>query len=92
MISENDWKCFCEEWGGTETKGIYATIEDISDSENILNGNSSETPTCGEQLNDNVNNDSARQLVIKTCPEVIQYSAIICLPFQTLRLSFSPVK
>ncbi|XP_054797302.1 ubiquitin carboxyl-terminal hydrolase 26 isoform X2 [Prosopis cineraria] len=73
MISENDWKCFCEEWGGTETKGISAAIEDISDSENILTGFSSETPTCEDQLNDKVHNDSGtRQLVIKTSPEICE--------------------
>ena len=73
MISANDWKCFCEEWGGTETKGISATIENTSDSENILTRFSSETTMCEDQLNDKVNDDSGtRQLLIKTCPEVIQ--------------------
>ncbi|RZB68557.1 hypothetical protein D0Y65_038365 [Glycine soja] len=27
IVSENDWKCFCEEWGGIETKGMSATID-----------------------------------------------------------------
>ncbi|KAF7830201.1 ubiquitin carboxyl-terminal hydrolase 26-like [Senna tora] len=73
IISETDWKCFCEEWGGNETKGISAVIENICDSENNLTGSCPETPICEDQLSDKVNNDSETgQLVIKTCPEVCE--------------------
>ncbi|RDX81132.1 Ubiquitin carboxyl-terminal hydrolase 26, partial [Mucuna pruriens] len=74
IISENDWKCFCEEWGGVETKGISARIENINDLENALTGSCKEMPICCEdQLDtwDKVNNESGNgQIVIKTCPEV----------------------
>lgn len=74
IISESDWKCFCEEWSGIETKGISARIENVNDSENALTGSCREMPICEDQLNtwDKVNNESGNgHIVIKTCPEVI---------------------
>lgn len=81
IISENDWKCFCEEWGGIETKGLSATIDNINDSENVLTGSSEEMQICEDQLGtgDKVNNENGTgQFLIKTCPEVIQDSALFC--------------
>ncbi|KAI4316238.1 hypothetical protein L6164_024237 [Bauhinia variegata] len=75
IISESDWKCFCEEWGGTEAKGISATIENDKDSENILGGSSKEMPISEDQLTafDKGNNEGGTiQIVIKTCPEVCE--------------------
>ncbi|QCD99600.1 ubiquitin carboxyl-terminal hydrolase 48 [Vigna unguiculata] len=78
IISENDWKCFCEEWSGIETKGISARIENVNDLEDALNGSCKEMPICEDQLDpwDKVNNGSGkgvnRQLVIKTSPEVCE--------------------
>ncbi|XP_027330791.1 ubiquitin carboxyl-terminal hydrolase 26-like isoform X2 [Abrus precatorius] len=75
IISENDWKCFCEEWGGIETKGISARIENNNDLENALTGSCQEMPICDDQLDtwDKVNNESGNgQIVIKTCPEVCE--------------------
>ncbi|CAJ1972174.1 unnamed protein product [Sphenostylis stenocarpa] len=75
IVSENDWKCFCEEWSGIETKGISARIEKVNDLENALNGSCKEMPICEDKLDtwDNVNNESYigvnEQLVIKTYPE-----------------------
>ncbi|KAL2336663.1 hypothetical protein Fmac_011109 [Flemingia macrophylla] len=75
IISEHDWKCFCEEWGGVETKGISAIIENIIDLENALTGSCKDMPICEDQLNswDKVNNENGNgQIVIKTCPEVCE--------------------
>ncbi|KAJ1420139.1 Ubiquitin-specific peptidase 48 [Sesbania bispinosa] len=75
IISENDWKCFCEEWGGIETKGISATIDHINDSENVLTGSSDEMLMCEDQLRtgDKMNNENGTgQILIKTCPEVCE--------------------
>ncbi|KAG2390003.1 Ubiquitin carboxyl-terminal hydrolase [Vigna angularis] len=44
IISENDWKCFCQEWSGIETKGISARIENVNDLEDALNGSCKDKP------------------------------------------------
>nr|KYP34246.1 Ubiquitin carboxyl-terminal hydrolase 26 [Cajanus cajan] len=75
IISEDDWKCFCEEWGGIETKGISAIIENINYLKNSLTGSCKEMPICEDQLNTwaKVNNENGNgQFVIKTCPEVCE--------------------
>ncbi|KAL5066077.1 hypothetical protein RYX36_027814 [Vicia faba] len=50
IIPENDWRCFCEEWGGTKTKGISATIEHINNSGTFLTGSSDKMLICEDQL------------------------------------------
>ncbi|CAI8599711.1 unnamed protein product [Vicia faba] len=77
IIPENDWICFCEEWGGTKTKGISATIEHINYSENFLIGSSDKMLICEDQLQtgDKVKNENgtgSEQILIKTCPEVCE--------------------
>ncbi|KAL5190121.1 Ubiquitin carboxyl-terminal hydrolase 26 [Glycine soja] len=75
IVSENDWKCFCEEWGGIETKGISATIDHVNDSENVLTGSSEEMQVCKDQLStaDKMNFENGTgQNLIKTCPEVCE--------------------
>ncbi|KAK7260825.1 hypothetical protein RIF29_27123 [Crotalaria pallida] len=75
IIFENDWKLLCEEWGGTETKGISAIVVDINESENALTGSCKEMPICEDQLVtwDKLKNESGnRQIVIKTSPEVCE--------------------
>ncbi|WJX16373.1 Ubiquitin carboxyl-terminal hydrolase 26 [Trifolium repens] len=75
IISENDWKCFCEEWGATETQGVSAKIENINDSVNAIAGSCEEMAICEDQLAnwDKVNNESGNgQVLIKTCPEVCE--------------------
>lgn len=74
IITENDWKCFCEEWGGIEERGISAVIEYNYNAGNNLAGSSEEMLVLEEHLasHDEVNSDNeSRQPVIKTCPEVI---------------------
>ncbi|CAL0319194.1 unnamed protein product [Lupinus luteus] len=73
IISENDWKCFCEEWSGDTTKGISATLETINGSENVLTESNEEMQICDNQLGtgDKVNNENGTgQILIKTFPEV----------------------
>ncbi|XP_061346199.1 ubiquitin carboxyl-terminal hydrolase 26-like isoform X1 [Gastrolobium bilobum] len=75
IISENDWKSFCEEWSGIESKGISATIDHINDSENVLTGSSEEMQICEDQLGtgDKMNNENGTgQILIKTSPEVCE--------------------
>ncbi|TKY74650.1 Ubiquitin carboxyl-terminal hydrolase 26 [Spatholobus suberectus] len=75
IVSENDWKCFCEEWGGIETKGISGTIDHVNDSENVLTGSSEEMLICKDQLGtaDKMNYENGTgQILIKTCPEVCE--------------------
>ncbi|XP_061364323.1 ubiquitin carboxyl-terminal hydrolase 26-like [Gastrolobium bilobum] len=76
FISENDWKYFCEDWGGIETKGISARIENINDSENVVTGTCEERPViCEDQLDtwDKGNDEFGNgHIVIKTCPEVCE--------------------
>ncbi|CAJ1973795.1 unnamed protein product [Sphenostylis stenocarpa] len=74
IVSENDWKCFCEEWGGSETKVISATIDHVNDP-NMLTGTSEEMLICKDQLGtaDKMNSENGTgQILIKTCPEVCE--------------------
>ncbi|XP_031381797.1 ubiquitin carboxyl-terminal hydrolase 26 isoform X2 [Punica granatum] len=74
IITENDWKCFCEEWGCSQEKGISAMIE-CPDSAHSNADSSKETSVCEEQLNshDEANDRyDDKQLVIKTSPEVCE--------------------
>ncbi|CAO2817970.1 unnamed protein product [Amaranthus hypochondriacus] len=69
MVSEEDWKHFCEEWGGKEDRGIWAEIE----FKNSAEGSCQEMPITEENLNDDQNNElEARGPVIKTFPEVCE--------------------
>ncbi|KAB1996150.1 hypothetical protein ES319_D13G211800v1 [Gossypium barbadense] len=73
IITENDWKCFCEEWGGTEENGISAIIELCSS--NDLAECCGGMPMCEQPLDlqNEVNNENeSRQPVIRTCPEVCE--------------------
>ncbi|XVF48123.1 hypothetical protein PTKIN_Ptkin03bG0165600 [Pterospermum kingtungense] len=72
IITENDWKCFCEEWGGTEKNGISVVIELTSS--NGLAGCCEDTPICEQQLDlsNEVNNDIESRIAIRTCPEVCE--------------------
>ncbi|XP_014501559.1 ubiquitin carboxyl-terminal hydrolase 26 isoform X2 [Vigna radiata var. radiata] len=75
IVSENDWKHLCEEWGGIETKGISATIDYTSNPDNVLAGPSEEMLTCKDQLGtaDKMNYENGAGLIfIKTCPEVCE--------------------
>ncbi|PPS12707.1 hypothetical protein GOBAR_AA07934 [Gossypium barbadense] len=71
IITENDWKCFCEEWGGTEENGISAIIELCSS--NDLAECCGGMRMCEQPLDlqNEVNNENeSRQPVIRTCAEL----------------------
>ncbi|GAV63630.1 UCH domain-containing protein/DUSP domain-containing protein [Cephalotus follicularis] len=72
IVTENDWRCFCEEWGGTEEKGISAVIELKNNMVTNIAGCSDDMPICEEHLtSDETNNESeSKQPVIMTFPEI----------------------
>lgn len=75
IITENDWKCFCEEWGGREERGISAVIDLSNIEEDNLAESCEAMPICDDQLapsNDASNENDLRQPVIKTCPELCE--------------------
>lgn len=75
MVTENDWKHFCEEWAGKEERGILAEIE----FKNVNDGSCQEIPITEDIMNDNQNNElESREPVIKTSPEVSPELHRIC--------------
>lgn len=75
IITKDDWKFFCEEWGCTEEKGISAEIEFSNCVANNLAGSCEEIPIIEEHMSphDEVNEEiESRQPVIKTSPEVCE--------------------
>jgi ubiquitin carboxyl-terminal hydrolase 48 len=72
IISENDWKLFCEHWGGIEEKGISAEIELSNCSiEDASLASCEEMVVCEETLEADGEPDS-KMPFIKTCPEVCE--------------------
>ena len=75
VITENDWKCFCEEWGGMEGKGISAWVELSNFVGSNSDGLCDNVPRSEVQLGsvdeDNGENES-RLPQIRTSPEVIR--------------------
>ncbi|KAI5672649.1 hypothetical protein M9H77_13013 [Catharanthus roseus] len=70
IITEDDWKVFCEDWGGTEANGILAEIE--SNNEDLV-GSSEDVPISEEHINVlDESNGETRRPVIKTSPEVCE--------------------
>ncbi|GMQ02510.1 hypothetical protein CsSME_00048701 [Camellia sinensis var. sinensis] len=75
IITENDWKLFCEDWGGIEEKGISAEIEisNCMGDESIRF--SAEMAVSEEHTNaqDEANGEAdSKRLLVKTCPEVCE--------------------
>lgn len=76
IITESDWKSFCEEWGGIEEKGISAEIKSSNTEGNNLAGSYEDMPMSEEDLGtpNLVNGEvDSRSLLIRTCPEVQIY-------------------
>ncbi|PHT52680.1 hypothetical protein CQW23_07142 [Capsicum baccatum] len=72
IITDNDWKLFCEDWGCTEAKGITAEIDCLGN--NFL-GSSEDMAISEEHMN--LNDESnvgveSRRLIIKISPEVCE--------------------
>ncbi|KAL3527978.1 hypothetical protein ACH5RR_012634 [Cinchona calisaya] len=72
IITENDWKLFCEEWGGIETKGILAEIVPSTCFEEESFGSCEEMPISEDHMNmiDEANSVESRKPIIMTSPEV----------------------
>lgn len=74
-MTENDWKWFCEEWGGIKEKGLSVIVDFSNNAGNDLVGSCkeillSEEP-CGPRDEENNEIESQRP-VVRTFPEVIQ--------------------
>ncbi|XP_024020762.1 ubiquitin carboxyl-terminal hydrolase 26 [Morus notabilis] len=75
VITENDWKCFCEEWGGIEGKGISAWIELSSAAGSNLDSSCEEMPKGEEDQGhlDEVNDENETRIPrMKTSPEICE--------------------
>lgn len=75
IITKDDWKLFCEEWGGTEEKCISANIEYCNGVTNSLSVSCEEIPISVEHLraHDEADDENdSRQPVVKTCPEICE--------------------
>lgn len=71
IISENDWKLFCQDWGGLEARGIIAEIECL---ENDLVISCDEMQLSEDHMSVNGEPNigiESRKPIIKTLPEVI---------------------
>ncbi|XP_062097645.1 ubiquitin carboxyl-terminal hydrolase 26 isoform X3 [Humulus lupulus] len=76
VITESDWKCFCEEWGGIEGNGISAWIECSSTAESNVNGSCEEIQRSEADLGsyDETNYEiETKQLRMKTSPEICEH-------------------
>lgn len=68
MVSESDWKHFCEEWDGREESGILAEIY----FKNSAEGFCQDMPITEEHMDEDKSNElESREPVIKTSPEVL---------------------
>lgn len=80
IITENDWRCFCKEWGCSEEKGISAIIECPDIAQNNVDS-CKEASVSEEQLNfhDEANDKyDDKLLTIRTFPEVLLSPTIPC--------------
>ncbi|KAG8383772.1 hypothetical protein BUALT_Bualt04G0048500 [Buddleja alternifolia] len=74
LIAEDDWKLFCEEWGGMESKCVSARIEIGNFAKDDLAGSTEEMAISEEHINlsDELNTDLSRRPIVKTCPQVCE--------------------
>lgn len=73
VITENDWNCFCEEWGGTKGKGISARVELSNPSVISVDSSPEEIPRTDEDvvILDDVDDETETRLPqIRTSVEV----------------------
>ncbi|GAB2276164.1 Ubiquitin carboxyl-terminal hydrolase 26, partial [Dionaea muscipula] len=70
IITENDWKIFCEEWHGRQEKGIVAEIRFRDSLECNAHGSRQEQPITEDQMCDVADDQlGGRELFIDTSPE-----------------------
>lgn len=70
IITDDDWKLFCEDWGGTAAKGITAEIDFLG---NDFVGSSEDMAISEEHMNWNDESNvgpESRRFIIKISPEV----------------------
>ncbi|KAG5555021.1 hypothetical protein RHGRI_012533 [Rhododendron griersonianum] len=75
IVTENDWKLFCEDWGGTEEEGISVEIDVSNCSGDDSSRVSAEIPISGEHMTDHDRENGeaeSKKLRVKTCPEVCE--------------------
>ncbi|XP_058092711.1 ubiquitin carboxyl-terminal hydrolase 26-like isoform X2 [Magnolia sinica] len=75
LITESDWKFFCEEWGVPEEKAIVAEIDITSFKANKLVGSCEEVPISEAHLdpsNDGVNGELEGKPIIRTFAEICE--------------------
>ncbi|XP_006450051.2 ubiquitin carboxyl-terminal hydrolase 26 [Citrus clementina] len=75
IVTENDWKWFCEEWGGIKEKGLSVIVDFSNNAGNELVGPCkeillSEEP-CGPRDEENNEIESQRP-VVRTFPEICE--------------------
>ncbi|XP_051140687.1 ubiquitin carboxyl-terminal hydrolase 26 isoform X2 [Andrographis paniculata] len=69
FVTEDDWKLLCEDWGGTLSKCIAASIE-IDDTVQDIK---KEMPTSEERINiSEVNSSQCGRPIVKTSPQVCE--------------------
>lgn len=74
IITEDDWKVFCKDWGGIEAKCISAEIESNISPEEDLVGSSEEIPISDDHMSvlDESNNGEMTRPIVRTSPEVCE--------------------
>ncbi|ERM99417.1 hypothetical protein AMTRI_Chr12g267000 [Amborella trichopoda] len=71
MISESDWKLFCEDWEVPEEKGIYAEVDFTNCTSNESVGFCSEMPISEADM-DIPKSFEPKKPVVKTYPEICE--------------------
>ncbi|XP_026390990.1 ubiquitin carboxyl-terminal hydrolase 26-like isoform X1 [Papaver somniferum] len=72
LISENDWKFFCEDWQGANSKCVSAEFEFSGADAKKLIGSSEEVPISEAKLNASNDEVEPRQPTIKTYPTICE--------------------
>ncbi|KAL5986982.1 Ubiquitin carboxyl-terminal hydrolase 26 [Asimina triloba] len=75
LITESDWKLFCEEWEVPDGKAIVAEIDIENCKSNKLDGAHEEVPSSEAHFNpsgDGLNSDLEGKSIIRTTPEVCE--------------------
>lgn len=75
IVTEDDWKWFCEEWGGIREKGISIIVDFSNNAGNELVGSCKEIPLSEEPFGprDEENNEiESQRPVVRTFPEICE--------------------
>lgn len=69
LISESDWKFFCDEWSGQESKGIHAEIS-FSNFTKKMTGSCNEMPIDDKEEHDDIKEETI-EVVEERIPFII---------------------